>query len=86
MDTQTQERLEGLLYGFEYSTLLPFLACCPNNVGDPFHDSNFLSNTHDMEREVREATRDGIIRPRGVEIFIAAILLRKHGMSASWTM
>ena len=32
--------------------------CCPswryslNNVGDPFHDSNFRSNTHEVEREV----------------------------------
>ena len=23
-----------------------------NNVGDPFHDSNFQSNTHQIEREV----------------------------------
>ena len=23
-----------------------------NNVGDPFHDSNFQSNTHEIEREV----------------------------------
>ena len=50
MDTQTQERLEDLLKGFDHSALLPFLACCPNNVGDPSHDSNFLCNTHDMER------------------------------------
>ena len=25
---------------------------CMNNVGDPFHDSNFRSNTHEFEREV----------------------------------
>ena len=68
MDTQTKERLDDLLQDFEalrdrqvgypcnqdfdYSALLPFLAYVPNNVGDPFHDSNFLSNTHEMEREV----------------------------------
>ena len=68
MDTKTQERLDELLQDFDelrdhlvgypcnqdfdYSALLPFLSYCPNNVGDPFHDSNFLSNTHDMEREV----------------------------------
>ena len=68
MDTKTQERLDDLLQDFDelrdrqvgypcnqdfdYSALLPFLSYCPNNVGDPFHDSNFLSNTHDMEREV----------------------------------
>ena len=37
---------------FDYSDLLPFLDCTLNNVGDPFHDSNFRSNTHEMEREV----------------------------------
>ena len=68
MDTQTRNRLDSLLREFEdlkshligypcnqdfdYSELLPFLNYCANNVGDPFHDSNFLSNTHEMEREV----------------------------------
>ena len=68
MNTQTQKRLNGLLRDFEslkpqlvgypcnqnfdYSALLPFLSYCPNNVGDPFHDSNFRSNTHEFEREV----------------------------------
>ena len=37
---------------FDYSALTPFLDYCPNNVGDPFHPSNFRSNTHEMEREV----------------------------------
>ena len=66
--TATQERLDTLLRDFEalrpqlvgypcnqnfdYSALLPFLSYCANNVGDPFHDSNFRSNTHEMEREV----------------------------------
>ena len=37
---------------YDYSDLLPFLEYSLNNVGDPFHDSNFRSNTHEMEREV----------------------------------
>ena len=37
---------------FDYSALAPFLRYSINNVGDPFHDSNLLSNTHEMEREV----------------------------------
>ncbi len=37
---------------FDYSALLPFMQYCLNNVGDPFHDSNFRSNTHDVERDV----------------------------------
>ena len=37
---------------FDYTALLPFLRYCINNVGDPFHDSLFASNTHDVEREV----------------------------------
>ena len=68
VNTDTQERLDSLLREFEelgsrlvgypcnqdfdYSALLPFLSFSANNVGDPFHDSNFQSNTHEMEREV----------------------------------
>ena len=68
VSTGTQQRLDALLRNFEelrhrlvgypcnqsfdYSALLPFLSYCPNNVGDPFHDSNFRSNTHEFEREV----------------------------------
>ena len=37
---------------FDYSDLTPFLEYTLNNVGDPFHDSNFRSNTHEIEREV----------------------------------
>ena len=37
---------------FDYSALLPFLRYSLNNVGDPFHDSNFATNTHEVEREV----------------------------------
>ena len=37
---------------FDYSPLYPFLQLSVNNVGDPFHDSNFRINTHEIEREV----------------------------------
>ena len=37
---------------FDYSELLPFLEFSINNVGDPFHESNFSMNTHEFEREV----------------------------------
>ena len=37
---------------FDYSPLLPFLDYSINNVGDPFHPSNFWGNTHEIEREV----------------------------------
>ena len=30
----------------------PFLQYSANNVGDPFHDSNFRPNSHEIEREV----------------------------------
>ena len=79
-DTQTQERLDALLHdfdvlsprlvgypcnqSFDYSALLPFLSYCPNNVGDPFHDSNFLSNTHEIEREVVGIVADLMHLPR----------------------
>ncbi len=68
VDGNTQARLDSLLARFEehgprnvgypcnsifdYSALLPFMGYVINNVGDPFHDSNFRSNTHDIEREV----------------------------------
>ena len=37
---------------FDCTALLPFMRHAINNVGDPFHDSNFSSNTHEVEREV----------------------------------
>ena len=65
---EIQERLDQLLcdirsaaqrqigyptnQNFDYSPLLPFLAYSINNVGDPFHTSNFRANTHEIEREV----------------------------------
>ena len=65
---EIQERLDGLLHGvkmltgqqigypvnqdFDYSPLFPFMGYSVNNVGDPFHPSNFWGNTHEIEREV----------------------------------
>ncbi len=37
---------------FDYSELSVFMRYCLNNVGDPFHESNFRSNTLQIEREV----------------------------------
>ena len=37
---------------FDFSALLPFLQYSLNNVGDPYHDSNYRANTHEFEREV----------------------------------
>ncbi len=63
-----QDRLDGLLFhlreasahqiGYptnqthDSSALLPFLDFSINNVGDPFHASNYWSNSHAFEREV----------------------------------
>ena len=67
-ETETQARLDSLLgkievlsksfagypcnLNFDYSELFPFFKYCVNNVGDPFDDSNFRLNTHELEREV----------------------------------
>ena len=77
---EAQERLNGLLRSFDvsaahmmgypvnldfdYSELLPFLQYSANNVGDPFHDSNFASNTHEIEREVIGTFADMMRLPR----------------------
>ena len=37
---------------FDYSALLPFFEYSLNNLGDPFHNSIYRSNTHRIEREV----------------------------------
>lgn len=37
---------------YEYGGLSPFLDYSLNNVGDPFHESNYRSNSHAFEREV----------------------------------
>ena len=66
--TEIQHRLDRLLdevraageqqagyptnQNFDYAALLPFLEHSLNNVGDPFHASNYKSNSHAFEREV----------------------------------
>ena len=68
METESRKRLDVLLediealsaeqvgypcnHDFDYSELWPFLQYSANNVGDPFHDSNFRVNTHGIERDV----------------------------------
>ena len=68
MRTEIQKRLDLLLKNieefsaqqvgypcnqdFDYSELWPFLQYSANNVGDPFHGSSFLVNTHEIEYEV----------------------------------
>ena len=37
---------------FDYTPLLPFFEFALNNLGDPFHNSIYRSNTHNVEREV----------------------------------
>ena len=37
---------------FDYSPLAPFLQYTLNNIGDPFHETIFRANTHEIEREV----------------------------------
>ena len=49
---------------FDYSPLFRFLQFSANNVGDPFHDSNFRINTHDLEREVIGTFSDLMHLPR----------------------
>ena len=78
--TKTQEQLDDLLRGFaelrersigypcnldfDYTPLLPFLSYSLNNVGDPFHESNLQSNTHEVEREVIHTFADLMRLPR----------------------
>ncbi len=78
--TESQERLDDLLrkfaelrersvgypcnLDFDYAALLPFLSYSANNVGDPFHDSNFQSNTHEIERDVIRTFADLMHLPR----------------------
>ena len=37
---------------FDYSPLLPFFEYSLNNLGSPFHNSIYRSNTHQVERDV----------------------------------
>ncbi|MCY4366586.1 MAG: histidine decarboxylase [Chloroflexi bacterium] len=39
-------------FDFDYEEILPFLKFNANNVGDPFHGTNYRVNSHDFEREV----------------------------------
>ena len=75
-----QERLDSMLEMFEaakgrmtgypgnldydYSPLLPFLQYSGNNIGDPFHDSIYASNTHMIEQEVVGEFADLMRLPR----------------------
>ena len=68
VEQQAQQRIDRLFYSleelswhqlgyptnqeFDYSRLYPFLKFSINNVGDPFHDSNYQVNSHEFEREV----------------------------------
>lgn len=49
---------------FDYRELMDFLQFCGNNIGDPFHDSNFASNTHEIERDVIGTFSDMMRIPR----------------------
>ena len=80
MRPAAQERLDDLLQAFDadsrkmmgypvnldydYSALLPFLQFSANNIGDPFHDSNYTINTHEIEREVVGTFSDMMRLPR----------------------
>ncbi|MDE2803255.1 MAG: pyridoxal-dependent decarboxylase, partial [Chloroflexota bacterium] len=77
---EAQELLKGLLQFFEnsaqrqlgyptnldfdYSALLPFLQYAANNVGDPFHASNYANNSHEVERDVIHTFADLMHLPR----------------------
>ena len=39
-------------FSFDYEEILPFLKFNANNVGDPFHGTNYRVNCHEIEREV----------------------------------
>ena len=49
---------------YDYSALTPFLRYSLNNIGDPFHESNYQVNTRDIEREVVAAFADLVRLPR----------------------
>ena len=49
---------------YDYSALLPFLKHSGNNVGDPHHESNYASNSHEFEREVIGTFSDFMKLPR----------------------
>lgn len=49
---------------FDYRELLSFLQYSGNNIGDPFNDSNYASNTHELEREIIDIFADMMRLPR----------------------
>ena len=55
---QSFEEASGYMLGypanfdFDYDEILPFLKYSANNVGDPFHGTNYRVNSHEFEREV----------------------------------
>lgn len=49
---------------FDYSPLYPFLSLPMNNVGDPFINTLFHLNSHEMEREVLEIFRHWTHAPK----------------------
>lgn len=49
---------------FDYSPLFPFFYYPLNNVGDPYEDTTFRLNTHDIEIEVLEYFREFVNAPK----------------------
>ena len=49
---------------YDYSPLFPFLYYPLNNVGDPYEDTTYRLNTHDIECEVLEYFRDFTRAPK----------------------
>ena len=49
---------------YDYSALTPFLRYSLNNIGDPFHESNYQVNTRDIEREVVATFADLVRLPQ----------------------
>lgn len=49
---------------FDYSALYPFLSYPLNNVGDPFVETTYRLNTHDIEREVLDDFRQYTHAPK----------------------
>ena len=49
---------------YDYSALTPFLRYSLNNIGDPFHESNYQVNTRAIEREVVATFADLVRLPQ----------------------
>lgn len=61
--TQRQAGFPGNLV-YDYSALTPFLRYSLNNIGDPFHESNYRINTRSIEREVVATFADLVRLPQ----------------------